>query len=115
VLGAPRQLDLVAGHTKAEARHWPSPMLPALPALFAELAGQRCCDAVSYLSVSCFDVVSSGVITALHYAAGAGELAVIELRLKHGADPTIRDTQFNHPAAEWARFHRREAAAALLK
>jgi precorrin-6B C5,15-methyltransferase / cobalt-precorrin-6B C5,C15-methyltransferase len=43
VLGAPRQLDLVAGHTKAEARPWPAPMLPALPALFAELADRRVC------------------------------------------------------------------------
>jgi precorrin-6Y C5,15-methyltransferase (decarboxylating) len=43
VLGGPRQLDLVAGHTKADARPWPSPMLPALPALFAELAGRRVC------------------------------------------------------------------------
>jgi precorrin-6B C5,15-methyltransferase / cobalt-precorrin-6B C5,C15-methyltransferase len=43
VLGGPRQLDLVAGRTKAELRRWPSPMLPALPGLFAELAGRRVC------------------------------------------------------------------------
>ena len=43
VLGGGRQLDLVAGHTKAEPRPWPSPMLPALPGLFAELAGRRVC------------------------------------------------------------------------
>ena len=43
VLGGPRQLDLVAGHTKADARPWPSPMLPALPGLFAELADRRVC------------------------------------------------------------------------
>ena len=29
LLGGPRQLDLVAGHTKAEPHPWPSPMLPA--------------------------------------------------------------------------------------
>ena len=33
LLGGPRQLELVAGHTKADARPWPSPMLPALPGL----------------------------------------------------------------------------------
>ena len=43
LLGGPRQLDLVAGHTKADARPWPSPMLPALPGLFGELAGRRVC------------------------------------------------------------------------
>jgi precorrin-6B C5,15-methyltransferase / cobalt-precorrin-6B C5,C15-methyltransferase len=43
VLGGPRQLELVAGHTKAEPRPWPSPMLPALPGLFAELAERRVC------------------------------------------------------------------------
>lgn len=43
LLGAPRQLDLVAGHTEAEPCPWPSPMLPALPGLLAELAGRRVC------------------------------------------------------------------------
>ena len=43
VLGGPRQLALVAGHTDAEARAWPSPLLPALPALFAGLRGRRVC------------------------------------------------------------------------
>jgi precorrin-6Y C5,15-methyltransferase (decarboxylating) len=43
VLGGARQLDLVAGHTKAEPRPWPSPMLPALAEVFAELAGRRVC------------------------------------------------------------------------
>jgi precorrin-6Y C5,15-methyltransferase (decarboxylating) len=43
VLGGTRQLDLVAGHTKAEPRPWPSPMLPALPGMFAELSGLRVC------------------------------------------------------------------------
>ena len=43
VLGGPRQLALVAGHTDAEPRAWPSPMLPALPELFAGLRGRRVC------------------------------------------------------------------------
>ena len=41
VLGGPRQLDLVAGYTKAELRTWPSPMLSALPGLFAQLSDRR--------------------------------------------------------------------------
>jgi precorrin-6Y C5,15-methyltransferase (decarboxylating) len=43
VLGGPRQLALVAGHTDAETRAWPSPMVPALPELFAGLRGRRVC------------------------------------------------------------------------
>ena len=43
VLGGRRQLALVAGHTDAEARAWPSPLLPALPELFAGLRGRRVC------------------------------------------------------------------------
>jgi precorrin-6Y C5,15-methyltransferase (decarboxylating) len=43
LLGASRQLDLVAGHTQAEPRPWPSPMLAALPGILAELAGRRVC------------------------------------------------------------------------
>lgn len=43
LLGSGRQLGLVAGHTTADARPWPSPMLPALPGLFAELADRRVC------------------------------------------------------------------------
>ncbi len=43
LVGGPRQLDLVAGHTEADLRPWPSPMLPALPGLFAELADRRVC------------------------------------------------------------------------
>jgi len=43
VLGGPRQLALVAGRTTAETREWPSPMLPALPDLFAGLRGRRVC------------------------------------------------------------------------
>ena len=43
LLGGPRQLDLVAGHTRAQPRPWPSPMVPAVPGLLAELAGRRVC------------------------------------------------------------------------
>lgn len=41
VLGGPRQLALVTGRTGAELRGWPSPLLPALPGLLAELAQRR--------------------------------------------------------------------------
>lgn len=42
VLGSPRQLELI-GPRPGKARLWPSPMLPALPGLFEQLAGRRVC------------------------------------------------------------------------
>jgi precorrin-6B C5,15-methyltransferase / cobalt-precorrin-6B C5,C15-methyltransferase len=71
VLGGPRQLDLVAGHTKAEARPWPSPMLPALPALFAELAGRRVCVLASG------DPMLHGIGATLARVLGPERLAVV--------------------------------------
>ena len=41
ILGAPRQLDLLPDLVRADRRAWPSPLLPALPALLAEHAGSR--------------------------------------------------------------------------
>jgi hypothetical protein len=73
-------------------------------ALIAQLAGGRRWDAVRLLVEQGFDVNASGGVTALHYAAGAGDAAMVQLLLEHGADPTIRDTEFDHPPLEWARF-----------
>jgi hypothetical protein len=73
-------------------------------ALIAQLAGDERWDAVRLLVEHGFDVNASGGVTALHYAAGAGDAAIVQLLLEHGADPTIRDTEFDHPPLEWARF-----------
>lgn len=43
VLGGRRQLELVAEHTRAERVAWPSPMVPALPGLFARHRGRQVC------------------------------------------------------------------------
>lgn len=42
--------------------------------------------------------------TPLHQAAGAGELAVVQLLVAHGADVAATDPQFHAPPVEWARF-----------
>ena len=39
VYGSPRQLDLLDPSVGADRRRWPSPMLPALPTLFDDVAG----------------------------------------------------------------------------
>jgi len=71
VLGGTRQLDLVAGHTKADARAWPSPMLPALPGLFAELADRRVCVLASG------DPMLHGIGTTLARVLGPERLHVV--------------------------------------
>jgi hypothetical protein len=73
-------------------------------ALIAQLAGDRRWDAVRLLVEQGFDVNASGGITALHYAAAAGDAAIVQLLLAHGADPTIRDAEFDQSTPQWARF-----------
>ncbi|ODT99779.1 MAG: precorrin-6Y methyltransferase [Pseudonocardia sp. SCN 72-86] len=43
VVGSPRQLDLLPESLTATPRAWPSPLVPALPALFDELADRAVC------------------------------------------------------------------------
>jgi DinB superfamily/Ankyrin repeats (3 copies) len=83
--------------------------------LIAQLAADQRWDTVRRLVELGFDVNASGGITALHYAAAAGELAIIELLLDHGADRTIRDTEFDQQPIEWARFFDQDAAIKYLE
>ena len=84
-------------------------------ALIAQLAGDRRWESVRLLVDNGFDVNASGGVTALHYAAGAGEIDVMRLLLAHGADTSTRDTEFNHPPIEWARFFGRDDAVKYLE
>lgn len=52
--------------------------------------------------------------TALHHAAGQGDLALIRVLLELGADPTVRDARFGATPADWARHFGRAEAEALL-
>ncbi|HMJ35669.1 MAG TPA: ankyrin repeat domain-containing protein [Baekduia sp.] len=54
-------------------------------------------------------------VTALHLAAQSGSLPTIEALLDAGADPTLRDTLHDSPAAGWADFGGHPEAAALLR
>jgi uncharacterized damage-inducible protein DinB len=52
--------------------------------------------------------------TPLHLAAGAGELAVVQALLDHGADASARDPEFRATPRQWAQFLNHEAVADFL-
>jgi ankyrin repeat protein len=52
--------------------------------------------------------------TALHAAADRGDIAMIELLLSLGADPTITDARFDATPRAWAEHAGHPAAATLL-
>lgn len=53
--------------------------------------------------------------TALHYAAGVGQLDVVQLLLKHGSKLDVKDPTFDATPAGWAQFFDQAEAAALLE
>ncbi|MGW5050338.1 DinB family protein [Actinokineospora sp. NPDC004072] len=69
--------------------------------LVGQLAGMHNWPAVHLLVELGFDANAAG---ALHHAAGAGVLPVVRLLAEHGADLTVRDTQYNLPPEGWARY-----------
>ena len=69
--------------------------------LLAETAGLRRWDVVRAL-VEHGAAVDVGNPSALHYAAAAGERAIVELLLDHGADRELADAQFGMTPAVWA-------------
>jgi ankyrin repeat protein len=53
--------------------------------------------------------------TALHQAAGEGDVALATLLLERGADPNIRDARFDATPLGWARHFDQAALVALLE
>ena len=61
-----------------------------------------------------FDVDARSRTAPLHEAAMHGNVEMIRLLLDHGADPTVRDREFDATPAGWAEHHGMTDAAALL-
>ena len=60
-----------------------------------------------------FAMATTG-LTPLHVAAAGGEVAVVEVLLDHGADPTATDPDFHGTPRQWAEFlHHPDVVAAL--
>jgi ankyrin repeat protein len=98
----------------AEQRHAPLARAAAL--------GHR--DAVGLMLDVGFDVNAPGSGdltaaghggTALHEAAGIGDQDLVEMLLTRGADPSIRDPQWNATAAGWARYAGHDQLAQYLE
>ncbi|HYQ63317.1 DinB family protein [Actinophytocola sp.] len=92
-------------------------MLPddRYPTLVADMAGRQNWAAVRLLVDLGFDVNAAGGVTALHYAAGAGELDIVRLLVLHGADRGVRDSQFDLPPGGWAQYFGQREVAAYLR
>jgi hypothetical protein len=83
--------------------------------LVADMAGREKWDAVRRLAELGFDVNASHGITALHYAAASGDRYLVELLIKHGADLTTKDAEFEIDPAGWAEFFKHAEVAKYLR
>jgi hypothetical protein len=94
------------------------------PALIVWATARRKLDAVRLLAEVGFDVNAKGRTdvpmeqqweTALHQAAGEGDVELTRLLLDLGADPTIEDTRFGSTSLGWARHFDQPATIELLE
>ncbi len=53
--------------------------------------------------------------SALHWAAGAGQLAIVQLLVTRGADTNLRDVRWHAPPIEWARQNGHAAIVTFLQ
>jgi Ankyrin repeats (3 copies) len=85
------------------------------PALVVRAAEHGRIDAVRLLVACGFDVNATQRKTALHEAAFRGDMALVNLLLDMGADPTIRDRDHGAPPLGWAEHNGKQEVAARLR
>jgi hypothetical protein len=109
---------LRAAHPEAVAS-----LAASRPGLIVWAAAQGRADAVALLAELGFDVnargrgdvpVESGWETALHHAAGNGDLELVRLLVSLGADPDSRDERFAATPLDWARHFDHQETVELL-
>ena len=84
------------------------------PTAIARAAQLGQADAVQLLAGLGFDVNHKQRTTALHEAAWNGDRRMVDLLLSLGADPAIRDDEFNSTPSGWASHAHHEELAAYL-
>jgi Ankyrin repeats (many copies) len=92
----------------------PSRLMAREPDLVLRAAVLGRLDAVRLLATLGFDLNARSRVTALHEAAGHGDLAMVELLLELGADPTIPDTEHHATPVDWARHRDDQAVVVAL-
>ena len=96
----------------------------ARPALVVWAAVLGRADVVALLAGLGFDINAKGRTdgvgateweTALHHAAGKGDLDLVRALIELGADPDIRDTRFGGTPLSWARYFGQQQTARFLE
>jgi len=72
-------------------------------------------DAVRLMAELHFDLNEVKRTTPLHLAAMSGHLEMVKLLIELGADPLIRDTEFNARPLGWAQYNDQTAVAEFLE
>ena len=72
-------------------------------------------DAIRLMANLGFDLNERKRTTALHHAAMSGNVEMAKLLIELGADPSIRDTEFNATPLGWAEYGEKKEAAEFLK
>jgi ankyrin repeat protein len=72
-------------------------------------------DAVRLMAALHFNLNEIKRTTALHNAAGAGRLEMVKLLIELGADPLVRDAEFNGTPLGWAKYGHQTAVVEFLE
>jgi ankyrin repeat protein len=83
--------------------------------LLSDAAGDDRRDAVRLMAELHFDVNEVKRTAPLHLAAAGGHLEMVKLLIELGADPLVRDTEYNATAIGWAKYNHRADVTEYLE